>query len=49
MGGGDSRKNKFRSAEVAAVLLADDQEAPILVDDVFKRDQRLEMCSIKLH
>lgn len=28
---------------MAAVYLVDDQEAPILVDDVFKRDQRAEL------
>lgn len=49
MGGGDSRKNKFRSAQVASELLVEDQEAAILVDGVFERDQRLKMCSIKLH
>ena len=49
-GGGESRKkNKCRGARVAVVLLVDDQEPPILVDDVFKRDQRPKMCFIKFH
>lgn len=46
---GGGRKNKFRSARVVAVLLVDGREAPMLAGDVFKGDQRLKMCSIKLH
>lgn len=42
---GTAEKKKIRSAQVAAMLLVEDQEAPIRVNDVFKRDQ---MCSIKL-
>lgn len=44
MGGGYNRKNKSRSAQVAAAHLVGDQEAPILVDNVFKRDQRMKFA-----
>lgn len=38
---GQPEKNTSRSALVPAVYLEDDQEAPILVDNVFQRDWRL--------
>lgn len=36
-----------KKSQTVGVLLLDDEQAPILVD-VFKRDKRLKVCSIKL-
>lgn len=45
VGGGESGgKNKSRSAQVAAVYLGDDWEAPMLVDEVFP--ERSSLCGL---
>lgn len=44
MGGGYSRQNKSRSAQVAAAYPEGDQEAPILIDNGFTRDQRMKFA-----